>query len=227
MKNPAVGGVDGCRAGWLMVRLAADGALSVEIAPSFKGLPLRGLAMTAVDMPIGLPESGPRGCDFLARDRLPRDRKSSVFLHFRRPLLGFATYAEANAWGKADGKGLAKQAWFILPKIADIDAWITPARQRRVRESHPELVFFHLNDDKPLPKKSTPEGLAMRRRVLRRHGLRGIDALADQLDRRKAKLDDLYDAAALAIAARRFAAGEGTRLDGGRDARGLRMEIWY
>lgn len=210
-----------------MVRLAADGALSIEIVNKFKELPLRGLAMTAVDMPIGLPNSGARGCDFLARDRLPAERKSSVFLHFRRPLLGFATYAEANAWGKADGKGLAKQAWFLLPKIADIDAWITPARQRRVRESHPELVFLHLNGGTPLPKKSTPEGLDVRRRVLRRHGLTGIDALADRVDRRKARLDDLYDAAALALAARRFAQGEGVCLDGGRDARGLRMEIWF
>ncbi len=222
-----VAGVDGCRAGWILVRLAPDGTLAAEIAPIFKALTLTDLAMAAVDMPIGLPERGARGCDFLARARLPADRKSSVFLHFRRPLLGFATYPEANAWGKADGKGLAKQAWFLLPKIADIDAWITPARQRRVRESHPELVFLHLNDGKPLPKKSTPEGLAMRRRVLRRHGLTGIDALADRLDRRKAKLDDLYDAAALALAARRVAQGVGVCLDSGRDARGLRMEIWF
>ena len=91
MKNLAVGGVDGCRAGWLLVRVAPDGGQCVEISEKFNALPLRGLAMTAVDMPIGLPESGPRGCDFLARDRLPADRKSSVFLHFRRPLLGFAT----------------------------------------------------------------------------------------------------------------------------------------
>jgi len=221
-----VAGVDGCRGGWLMVRLGPDGRMAVEIVGRFSELGLRGLAMVAVDMPIGLPDSGARGCDFRARDRLPRDRKSSVFLHFRRPLLGFATYPEANAWGKADGKGLAKQAWFLLPKIADIDAWITPARQRRVRESHPELVFFALNDSRPLPKKSTPEGLAMRRRVLRRHGLKGIDALAEALDRRKAKLDDLYDAAALALMARRIARGEGTCLAAGRDARGLRMEIW-
>lgn len=226
-KPPAVGGIDGCRAGWLLVRLGPDGALSVEIAQRFKDLPLRGLVMTAVDMPIGLPDSGRRGCDFLARDRLPADRKSSVFLHFRRPLLGFATYPEANAWGKADGKGLAKQAWFLLPKIADIDGWITPARQRRVCESHPELVFLQLNGGKPLPKKSTPEGLAVRRRVLRRHGLRGIGALELALDRRRARLDDLYDAAALALAARRIVAGEGVCLEGGRDARGLRMAIWF
>lgn len=224
--NSAVAGVDGCRAGWLMVRWDGDDA-EVAIATRFADLPLRRLAMTAVDMPIGLPDSGGRHCDAAARAVLPPERRSSVFLHLRRPLLDFATYPEANAWGKSDGKGLAKQAWYLLPKIADIDAWITPARQRRVRESHPELVFFALNDGKPLPKKSTPEGLAMRRRVLLRHGLKRIDKLAEALNRRKAKLDDLYDAAALAIAARGFAQGRGTRLDGGRDARGLRMEIWY
>ncbi len=209
-----------------MVRLEAGGA-EVAIAPRFADLPLRGVAMTAVDMPIGLPDGGPRHCDAAARALLPPERRSSVFLHLRRPLLGFASYREANAWGKTDGKGLAKQAWFLLPRITDIDSWITPARQRRVRESHPELVFFVLNDRKPLPKKTSPEGLAMRRGVLLRHGLNHIDALADTLDRKKAKLDDLYDAAALAIAARRFTGGEGTCLDGGRDARGLRMEIWY
>ena len=54
MTNLAVGGIDGCRAGWLLVRLALDGELSVEIASKFNGLSLRSLVMTAVDMPIGL-----------------------------------------------------------------------------------------------------------------------------------------------------------------------------
>ena len=226
-KIRAVVGIDGCRAGWLLLRLAPDGTADVEIAPTFNALHLAGLAMVAVDMPIGLPDSGARRCDAAARAILPPERRSSVFLHLRRPLLGFADYPAANAWGKADGKGLAKQAWFILPRIADLDGWITPMRQRRVRESHPELVFLGLNDGRPLPKKSTPEGLAARRRVLLRHGLHAIDALAAQLDRRKAKYDDLYDAAALALAARRFARGEGVCLAGGRDSRGLRMAIWH
>lgn len=220
-------GIDGCRGGWIAVRLARDGQVSVDIVSRFNEISMRDVALAAVDMPIGLPDSGARGCDALARAALPPERRSSVFLHLRRPLLNHADYASANAWGKADGKGLAKQAWFLLPKIADIDAWITPARQRRVWETHPELIFLGLNDGAPLPKKSTAEGLALRRRVLLRHGLTRIDALADTLDRRAAKLDDLYDAAALALAARRFAQGGGTRLGGERDSRGLRMEIWY
>jgi predicted RNase H-like nuclease len=182
--------------------------------------------MAAVDMPIGLPDSGARGCDALARALLPAERRSSVFLHLRRPLLGYDNHAAANHWAKADGKGISVQAWNIIPRIANLDSWITPARQRRVRESHPELIFLGLNAGAPLPKKRTREGLAMRRRVLMAHGLRRIDALAATLDRKQAALDDLYDAAALALAARRFAAGGGTRLGGDRDARRLRMEIW-
>jgi predicted RNase H-like nuclease len=222
-----VAGVDGCRAGWLMVRLAADGAVRLDIARQFGDLPLRGLAMVAVDMPIGLPDSGARACDGLARALLPAERRASVFLHLRRPLLAQPTLAAANRWARRDGKAISVQAWNILPRIADLDSWITPARQRRVRESHPELVFLTLNAGAPLPKKRTAAGMAARRAVLRRHGLAGLESLEKGLRRRDAARDDLYDAAALALAARRFALGQGTRLAGGRDARGLRMEIWY
>lgn len=177
-------------------------------------------------MPIGLPDSGARGCDAMARALLQPERRSSVFLHLRRPLLGYADYQAANAWGKGDGKGISKQAWNILPRIAELDAWMTPARQRRVRESHPEVIFIGLNGGAPLPKKRTREGMVARRAVLLRHGFAGIDALAADLPRRGAALDDLYDAAALALAARRFAAGKGRQLGGQRDSRRLRMEIW-
>ncbi|MCC6467703.1 MAG: DUF429 domain-containing protein [Alphaproteobacteria bacterium] len=222
-----MGGVDGCRAGWLLVRLGPGGAARVDIVDRFNGLPLRGLAMVAVDMPIGLPDTGARECDAMARALLQPERRSSVFLHLRRPLLGYSDYPAANAWGKRDGKGISKQAWNILPRIAELDAWMTPARQRRVRESHPEVIFIGLNGGAPLPRKRTSEGLAVRRAVLLRHGLAGIDALAAGLPRRGgAALDDLYDAAALALAARRFAAGRGRELGGQRDSRRLRMAIW-
>jgi len=184
--------------------------------------------MVAVDMPIGLPEGGRRGCDLPARALLPAARRSSVFLDLRRPLLAFTDYKAANAWAKADGKGLSKQAWNILPRIADLDSWITPARQKHVRESHPELVFMRLGGGALLPPKRLPEGLAARRRVLLGHGLAGLDDLAAGLRRRDAAADDLYDAAALALTAARIAAGKGKRIGGDvRDARGLRMEIWY
>jgi len=210
-----------------MVRSNPDGA-SVHIAARFGELPFTDLAMVAVDMPIGLPDSGRRGCDMAARAVLPPNRRSSVFLDFRRKLLDFPDYAAAIAWAKEDGKGFSKQAWNILPRIADIDSWITPAHQRWVRECHPELVFLRLNDFAPVPPKRTEEGLKLRRRLLRRNGITQLDALAKALPARRAALDDLYDAAALMLAATRFGKGDGTCLGEGLcDARGLRMGIWY
>lgn len=183
--------------------------------------------MVAVDMPIGLPETGRRGCDMAARALLPPERRSSVFLDFRRKLIEFTDYPTAIAWAKADGKGFSKQAWNILPRIADIDGWITPAHQRRIRESHPELVFLRMNDFAPLPPKRTDEGLRLRRKLLCRNGV-VLDALAKTLRARAAAIDDLYDAAALSLAAERFRNGDGICLTEGLcDARGLRMEIWY
>ncbi len=83
-ETPPVLGVDGCRAGWVgaLLRgttydvLVADDIASL-VATARRAAP--GLAVVAVDMPIGLPDVGPRGVDVLARQLLPVGRKSSVF----------------------------------------------------------------------------------------------------------------------------------------------------
>jgi predicted RNase H-like nuclease len=203
--------------------------MEIILAKDWASLPLDDLRFVAVDMPIGLPDGGRRGCDLLARERLGFPRQSSVFLGLRRPLLDFADYPAANAWGKADGAGLSKQAWNLLGKIRQIDAWITPARQARVRETHPELVFQHLNGGTPPPRKATAEGLAARRALLRASGFAGLDAQLDALKPGQAKPDDLLDACACAEAARRMLTGDATRLPARppRDRRGLAMEIWF
>jgi len=55
-----VAGVDGCRGGWLMVRLeTASRRVGVDLAGSWGALDLSGLALIAVDMPIGLADAGP------------------------------------------------------------------------------------------------------------------------------------------------------------------------
>ncbi|MGE0715516.1 MAG: DUF429 domain-containing protein [Alphaproteobacteria bacterium] len=223
-----VAGVDGCRGGWIMVaRDLARGRWSVHGAADWAGLPRADIV--AVDMPIGLPDAGRRGVDFDARRLLGPKRSASVFIGLRRPLLSFPDYPTANAWGKADGCGLAKQAWFLLPKIREIDQAIRPADQDRVRESHPELAFMRLAGA-PVPEsKRTPEGEAVRRRLLSTAGF-DVDGLLSALDRRHAAPDDLFDAAALSDTAANMAAGTAVRLPAGeppRDSRGLRMEIWY
>jgi len=153
-----------------------------------------------------------------------------VFLGLRRPLLRhLGDYAAANAWAKTDGKGLAKQSFAILPKIAEIDAIVLPERQRRLREAHPELVFARWNGGTALPSKHTPEGLAARRGHLGRRGFDDLDLWLEKLQRSGAKPDDLYDACALAAAASEAMQGHARRVKcpETRDARGLRMDIWF
>ncbi|WP_374441849.1 DUF429 domain-containing protein [Stella sp.] len=220
-------GIDGSRGGWIAVlHDRGAGTWRTEVAACWTDLPAAD--RLAVDMPIGLPDGGRRGCDFAARRLLGPRRGASVFIGLRRPLLGFRTYAEANAWAKADGAGLAKQAWFLLPKIREIDRAVAPEDQDRIHECHPELAFLRLGGGPIAESKRTPEGLAIRRALLEDAGV-PIASLLAGLDRRRAAPDDLLDAAALALTAGRIADGQATCLAAAppRDARGLRMEIWY
>lgn len=229
-------GVDGCHGGWLALALEAEFSVGAVPEPTlvrrWRDLPLGTVALVAVDMPIGLAERGPRACDIAARERLPRGRKSSVFAPPRRAMLACPDWAAANALGRArEGVGLSKQAWNLAPKIRELDRAVSPADQTRIREVHPELVFLRLAGGAPLPRKASADGRRIRRRLLEAAGLRGFDALLAALPRDRARPDDLFDAAACALAARDLLHGRGTRLPPGpepeRDARGLAMEIWF
>lgn len=227
-----VAGIDGCPGGWLAVLLQLSGEVrQAAVARAWTGLPLDGVRMAAVDMPVGLRDRGPRACDRAARALLPRARKPSVFPPPRRYMLGAADWAAANAAGKAhEGIGLSRQAWNLAAKIGELDRALAPDNQARLREAHPELVFHHLNGWAALPRKTTAAGRTARRDLLLGAGLTGLDGLLEAVPRRLARPDDLLDAAACALAARRMLEGTAVRLPGGpppRDARGLAMEIWY
>ncbi len=228
-------GVDGCRAGWAVVCVnLCDDRVSGWIAPSFAEiLGVKQAAMTIVDMPIGLCETGPRACEALARKLLSPLRHSSVFSSPKRPMLAFDRYEDANAWGKQHcGKGLSKQAWMIAPKIREIDDAITPADQARLGEGHPEVALARLNNAKPCtwPKRKT-EGQAERRALLERAGMNETEdiylSLRSEHGASAIARDDVYDAAALALTAKARLHGDALRLtDEARDGRGLIMEIW-
>ena len=224
----AVAGIDGCRAGWVMVRRDAAGRFDAPlVVASLDDLPATD--MTVIDIPIGLPESGRRACDLAARAMLG-PRRNSVFTGGRRPLLAMASYEAANAWGKRDGEGLTRQMWNILPKIREVDDWITPARSRTFREGHPELAFAGAAGRPMAHYKKTPEGEAER-----------LDALADFIDPATilewlgkargsgAARDDIVDALALCRSAARVLLGCHGQLpeDPPRDARGLPMEMVF
>src|SRR5205823_1026990 len=111
------------RAGWLCVR-SQDGVVDGEVFASFKQLLalLQATSVIAVDIPIGLPTSGERVCDRMARQLLGAPRASSVFPAPIWAVTDESDYAVACAKHRdVDGRALSKQAFAILPKIVEVN----------------------------------------------------------------------------------------------------------
>jgi predicted RNase H-like nuclease len=228
-------GVDGCPGGWvgavvtLPRRAGTRGPAELAgwlVLPDAATLvaTARSTDAAGVDMPIGLADAGPRACDLEARRLLGR-RASSVFPAPVRAVLGSSSYEEACARSVAAcGRALSKQTWAIVPRIADLDAHVTPTLQSRLVEVHPELVFVRLTGA-ALPAKKTPAGAAARLAALGRWLPDPAAAVARAP--RPARADDALDALACAWAAARWATATALVLpaEPPRDARGLRMEI--
>lgn len=235
-------GIDGCRAGWFAVisSLSAPDAppctwqlsslVAEDIATLMAAPLLQVVTCVAIDIPIGLHADRPRACDALLRKALP-GKAASVFSAPIRPVLDCEAYAEANACSKeAIGKGLTKQAWNIVPKIRDVDRWITPARQSMMIEAHPELGFARLNGAPLLSRKATPEGQQGRLNALDAAGLTQAPAILAEARERykvsKLKNDDILDALVNLLAAQAAVLGTGVRFEAGEtDARGLRITV--
>ncbi len=227
-----VAGVDGCKAGWIVVRVDAAGRLrirNISISTTFQDLlgNTSDCAAVAIDVPIGLPDAAPRQADILARQAIG-PRRSSVFPAPMRTTLAANTYEEACALSeRAYGRKLSQQAFAILPKIREVDALITPDLQQRVREVHPEVSFWALNGKRPLlGSKKSPAGALQRLELVKSV----IDFELEQTPTAsKVLLDDFLDACAAAWTAARIAQGTAVRLpaDPDLDSTGLRMEIVY
>jgi predicted RNase H-like nuclease len=140
-----IAGADGCRGGWIVV-VETGRELSAWLAPTIDAVVERlpAGALLAIDIPIGLPSRGDRRCCKDARRLLRRPRASSVFPVPVRACLLATSYAGAAALHRAaDGRGITKQAWSILPKITEVDSYVRRARAPRVgiTEIHPEVSF--------------------------------------------------------------------------------------
>jgi predicted RNase H-like nuclease len=61
----AVAGADGCRAGWLAVERGVDGSVAATVYRSTPELMerARSLEFLTLDIPIALPDNGPRPVD--------------------------------------------------------------------------------------------------------------------------------------------------------------------
>jgi predicted RNase H-like nuclease len=223
----AIGGADGCRAGWVICRRDTDGSLDIRVVKTLAEA-CEGLSLLAVDMPIGLmdaPIPG-RACEPLARALLP-GKASSVFPTPCRPALACATHAAANATSRELGKGLNQQTFHLFPKMCEVDELMRSNKKlhRIVYEAHPELAFARMNGGKPvLSKKRKPDGFEERLKLLSKHGFKWKPVPLSGAAR-----DDVLDAIAVCRTAMLIAGGTATRLGPARerDRYGLPMNIWF
>jgi predicted RNase H-like nuclease len=220
---PAFVGLDGYPGGWVAVYLDDQRQL-FDYARTAERLLFWPYERAMIDIPIGLPQRGYRDCDRAAKEIIG----SSAFLGARWNVWQFREYNDANAyyWKEKDA-GISQQLWHLRSKLKEINEAITPEKQNRVQESHPELVFWRLNEGKTLPSKNTPEGRAQRIELLKRQGISRIEQWLGQRHGTGIRRDDLIDACACAIAARDR--NKANRLPLGEPPmeRGIRMEICY
>lgn len=229
-----VAGVDGCPAGWIAALWNGAGQLTSKLCTSFADVMALPALIIAVDMPIGLPERSGRPPEREVRARLGQ-RQSSVFAVPSEKAVYCVDYREAcavNLRHSDPPKKVSKQCFHLFPKMREIDALIAPADQSRIFESHPELAFWVMNGETPLPlpKKvkgqPDPPGLDLRRELLRKNGV-PVDSLTPDYRRRDVGADDLLDACACAFVAWRILNRRSIRfpIDPPLNAKGLRMEI--
>jgi len=230
-------GVDGCRGGWLAVSLSPEGTPECSIFPDMAALwaAHRQAALILVDIPIGLPEStNDRTCDKEARKVLGV-RRASVFPVPCRAAVYAPDYdAALNLNERITGKRIFRATWNLIPRMRQVDQILqTDSRARGViREAHPEVLFWGLNQSRPMTSyKKNKSGEGERLEVLQQVYGRAKATFEEQkenLPRNGAGPDDLLDALATAV----------TGLIGGsrlqtlppcpeRDSTGLPMEMVY
>ena len=196
------------------------------------------LRVIVVDIPIGFPDiagTGGRACESEVRGVLGKGQTSRVFSSPARPALGAKNYnqaCETNRKHHACEKGISRQCFCLFPKMREVDA-LMPDAQGRIVECHPELCFWAMNNRKPIKEsKKTPAGREVRTDILKRNGF-ADSFLRDPMPRKSeivAKRDDFLDACAAAWTARRIARGQAEVMPRGgvpKDAKGVRMEMWY
>ncbi len=234
---PHLSGVDGCRGGWIAIRKdLGSGEISSEVHSSSEQLikhsPIP--EVLALDIPIGLTDSGPRQCDILARKMLGQPRGTSVFPAPIRPALAATDRQEADTISRSvHGKGVGAQAFGLYPRIREIDE-IMRSDERAcgyVHEVHPELCFMAWNDGEPIidPKKSH-QGMTIRMGLAQAYF--GKDAVCSARQKHPVSLvadDDIYDAFAALWTAERIQLGIAEVIPDRPeiDSIGLRMEMWY
>jgi predicted RNase H-like nuclease len=191
-------------------------------------------AILALDIPIGLPDAGPRECDRRVREYLGRPRQTSVFPAPIRPSLVANTREEACQITQAhDGRKVGAQSWGLYPKIRELDELLQSSEEarHRTREVHPEVSFAAWAGGRAMTSsKKAQEGRAERCKLVEAWLGRGVlsGARGDHL-KKDVGDDDILDAIAAAWTATRVADAIAICLPEtpSADSTGLKMAIWY
>ncbi|MGW1882292.1 DUF429 domain-containing protein [Streptomyces sp. NPDC001970] len=228
-------GVDACAAGWVGVELRdgrfAGARLSSDLRSLLREAPATGgggdVGVVAVDMPLGLLDTGWRHADTEAAALLGRLR-SSVFRVPPRAVWQEEEYEAANRrCRELTGTGLSRQSWGLAVKLREANGCLADAGSDRLFEVHPEVSFRALAGGQPLPhRKKSWAGQMARRSLLEAAGVVIPDELGDV---GRVAPDDVLDAAAAAWSAHRIALGRARSLPDPpqRDGRGRPVAIWY
>jgi predicted RNase H-like nuclease len=229
---PVIVGADGSGANWVTVTLdTVTGKVAPDLIPT-AALPTLGCDVLAIDIPIGLPESGSREADRRARSFIGI-RRSSVFPPPISAALPCRTRAEACAITQGvDGRRVGVQAFALFSKIREVVNLLEAHAQfaPRVYEVHPEVSFTAWAGHQPMRHhKKTASGKDERQQLIAREF--GSDAFVSLRQGSSARLpeDDLADAFAALWSARRILDGVAVRLPDQLllDAAGFPMNIWY
>ena len=223
-----VAGFDGWKGGWVGVVLDRGRFASSITTPTLaQALDRLGeVACVGIDIPIGIPESGTRAAERVAKRLLGR-RSSTVFLTPPRPVLEAHSYAEARRISTEQfERGVSAQAYALRHRILEVDQ--LAAQDLRIHEVHPELAFRAMNGDVTIKStKKSWAGQEARRRLLTGHG---IDLPSDLGAAGIVPPEDVLDAAAVAWTATRIVEGRARCApeNGEPNAAPMRLQrIWY
>jgi predicted RNase H-like nuclease len=190
-----VTGVDACRGGWVAVTLEAGILAAVGVGRSLPSL--LNPRIVAIDMPLGLLESGWREADRVARGLLG-PRRSSVFAIPPEAVWAEMGYPAANRrCRELTGQGFSAQAWGLRARLLEANQYRETCGHP-LYEVHPELAFGAMAGAPLAHSKHTAAGQRLRRDLLERAGV-VIPAQA------RTPLTDTLDAAAVAWSAWRIA----------------------
>lgn len=213
-------GVDWARGCWVVVAIDGDDVTITTESTMLNVWHEYGAAEAIlVDIPIGLPESPPRDCDRAAASLLG-ERHGSVFDVPCREAIDADGYEAAR---EANGGSLGSQSWGLVPRIREVDVFLDeyPAAAERVYESHPEVCYaqFAAREDAADPgSKRSAGGLDARLSILEAVDGGFGAAVREFVEARRAdaqwhhriqsgRLDDVVDAAVLALTAKRSSFG--------------------